>query len=158
MSFVAERVTVEVGGFSGGLWKWTRLTRYNESEADVTAEAWRFFEVEHGSRAYHGNPAASVERQQVPGLPSLVEARGAPRPQQRARKATGGYWQKRKVWTVNKHGVRQRRIKKIWIKKGRPATQPVTRPPVTYAPAAELKHGADEDRDTRGGERRRRWN
>ena len=72
-----ERVTVEVGGFSSGVYYWSRLIKYDEDEADVETEAWEFFEKHHGERGNYGNAAANVEPRDVPRLERvLVEIGG----------------------------------------------------------------------------------
>ena len=62
---MAERVTVEVGGFSGGVYHSSRLIKYDEDEAEVEAEARRLFKNEHGEPSEFGNFSPSVSFEEV---------------------------------------------------------------------------------------------
>lgn len=57
-----ERVTVEVGGWDAGVFRWARRVTYNKSEAHAREEAVELFRGVHGG----GDIVMSSESQQVP--------------------------------------------------------------------------------------------
>ncbi len=52
---MAERVTVEVGGMSSGVYHFVRVTDYDVSETEVEDDARDAFEDAHGSPGNFGN-------------------------------------------------------------------------------------------------------
>ncbi len=140
MSFVTERVTVEVGGMSSGIYHYVRLTDYDVSEAEVEQAARDAFEGVYGSPGGFGN--FSVTGSEVR---SVAPARGA----------RAGYWQPVKKYTPTRsymragkpvRAARQRRWVNVWVPE---------RPAVAYE--RRVKVDTDKTRDTRAGIRRNRW-
>jgi len=137
---VVERVMVEVGGFSSGVYHTTRLIKYDEAWDSVRAEAEAAFRGEHGEPSEFGQYGFSTSAQDVP----------PPRSYRR------GFWTKRKKYIdvegyttaagIRKRGHRRRAWVRVWVPEriGRAEYEP------------ELRHATDTERDTRGGERRRR--
>ena len=136
---MVERVMVEVGGFSSGVYHTTRLIKYDEAWDSVRAEAEAAFRGEHGEPSEFGQYGFSTSAQDVP----------PPRSYRR------GFWTKRKKYTPTRdymragkpvRGAPQRRWVRGWVPEriGRAEYEP------------ELRHATDTERDTRGGERRRR--
>lgn len=140
MNCVTERVTVEIGGFSSGVYHFARVTDYDVDEAEVEQDARDAFEGVHGSPGGFGNfgvtgsEARSVEPRDT----------GQPGHFKRVKKytPTAGYMRAGKPVRAS----RQRRWVRVWV----PA-----RPAVAYE--RQVTVDTDKTRDTRGGERRGRW-
>ena len=61
MNYVTERVTVEYGGFSDGVYHYVRVTDYDVDPEMLEDEAVEAFKREHGSLGWFGNLGAGVE-------------------------------------------------------------------------------------------------
>ena len=121
---MVERVMVEAGGFSSGVYYGWRRIEYGESATVVEERTTDDFKAYHGSISNFGNFGVSVSYQDVPRYERvLVEVEG---------------------YTRIVRGKPQR-------VKGAPAHRWKR---VDYYP--EAKPIVDKDRDTRGGEARRR--
>ena len=136
---MTERVTVEVGGFSSGLYHFARVTDYDVDEAEVKQAAHDAFEGVHGESSGFGEYATSVETQEV-----KAKDTGQAGHFKRVKKYidVAGYMRGGKP--VKSH--RRKAWVRVWVPE---------RPAVAYE--REVKTGTDKKRDTRGGVRRRRW-
>ncbi len=137
---MTERVTVEVGGFSSGVYHYVRLTDYDVSEDDLEAQAFEQFQRQYGVAGLYGNVGSSIESRTV----------------EPARAPTEGRWTLEQRWVevagyTTKAGIKKRgHLRRAWVRVWEPDD-----PGVTYYRTLEVDR--DKSRDTRGGERRRRW-
>ena len=137
---MTERVTVEVGGMSSGIYHYVRLTDYDVSEAEVEDDAREAFDTLQGSPAGFGN--FGVTGSEV----RSVEPRDT---------GQAGHFKRVKKYTPTRdymragklvRGAPQRRWVRVWVPE---------RPGVAYE--RQLKVGTSKTRDTRAGVRRNRW-
>jgi len=140
VNYVTERVTVEYGGFSDGVYHYVRVTDYDVDPEMLEDEAVEAFKREHGSLGWFGNLGAGVESRTVPP----------------ARGATEGRWVLEQRWVevsgyTTKAGIKKRgHLRRAMVRVWEPAD-----PGVTYYKTLHVD--TDTKRDTRGGKRRNRW-
>ncbi len=137
---MTERVTVEIGGMSSGVYHFARVTDYDVDEAIVENDARNAFEAVHGSPGGFGN--FGITGSEV----RSVEPRDT---------GQAGHFKRVKKYTPTRdymragklvRGAPQRRWVRVWV----PA-----RPAVAYE--RQVTVDTSKTRDTRGGVRRNRW-